>query len=100
MLSYEITAEVSEPLTGEYESYMIGRHIPDVLATGCFTGASISRGEPGEYRIRYFVNDRATFDLYLADHAPALRDHFNRHFPEGVRLSRDVWETIEEWTHG
>ena len=100
MISYEITAEVSESLIGEYESYMIDRHIPDVLATGCFTGASISRGEPGEYRISYLASDRATLDRYFADHAPQLRDHFNKQFPSGVSLTRDVWQKLEEWSNG
>lgn len=100
MISYEITAAVSEALIGEYESYMIGRHIPDVLATGCFTGASVARGEPGEYRISYLASDRATLDRYFADHAPWLRDHFSTQFPSGVTLSRHVWQTLEEWKHG
>lgn len=100
MIAYEITAVVSEPLTSEYESYMKARHIPDVLSTGCFTAASISRGDPGTYRISYLASDRTTFDRYIADYAPALRDHFNQHFPKGVTLSRKVWETIEEWPRG
>ncbi len=99
MIAYEVTAVVSDPLISQYESYMAGRHIPDVLATGCFAGASISRGDPGKYRISYLASDRAALDRYIADHAPALRDHFNRHFPQGVTLSRQVWQTIEEWTH-
>ena len=100
MIAYEITAVVSEPFISEYERYMKARHIPDVLSTGCFTGASISRGDPGTYRISYVAGDRTTFDRYIADHAPALRDHFNQHFPKGVELSRKVWEIIEEWPRG
>lgn len=97
MISYEVTAVVSEPLISEYESYMVERHIPDVLSTGCFTGAGMSRGDPGTYRVSYIARDRTTLDRYITDHAPALRDHFNQHFPDGVELSRKVWETIEEW---
>ncbi len=99
MIAYEVTAVVSDPLISQYESYMTGRHIPDVLATGCFVGASISRGDPGKYRISYLARDQAAFDRYLADHAPALRDHFTQHFPQGVALSRQVWQTMEEWAH-
>jgi hypothetical protein len=97
MIAYEITATVSDSLTAAYEAYMIDRHIPDVLATGCFTGASIARGEPGSYRIAYIARDRATFDSYIAKHAAGLRDHFNSQFPEGITLSRSVWETLHEW---
>jgi hypothetical protein len=97
MISYEITATVDDRLVDRYESYMRDRHIPDVLSTGCFTGASIARGDPGKYRIAYLAKDRETFDHYIADHAPALRDHFTQQFPEGVALTRSVWKALQVW---
>lgn len=88
-----MNAVVRDSLVDSYESYMITRHIPDVLATGLFVGATIAQAEPGKYRIDYRLADRATFDRYIADHAATLRDHFNKHFPDGVELTRSVWET-------
>ena len=93
MIVYTVSAAVREDLVESYESYMIGRHIPDVMATGLFVGATIARGEPGRYRVDYRLADRASFDRYIAAYSAELRDHFNQHLPEGVELSRSMWET-------
>ena len=95
MVTYEIIATVEPRLVEEYERYMRGRHIPGVLASGCFLEAVFGVGTPGRYRIRY---DAATVDdleRYLTTHAPGLREDFVAHFPEGITLSREVWSAIE-----
>jgi hypothetical protein len=96
-LTYEITAEVREDLVPSYEAYMRGTHVPDLLATGHFVGASFGRAARGRYRVRYEARDAAALDQYLAEHAPRLRAHFDAHFPEGVRLSREVWTLLQVW---
>lgn len=93
MVTYEITADVDPALAADYESWMRA-HIADVLATGCFTGATFERSGTGQYRIRYRAKDRATLDRYLSEHAPALREDFARHFPTGVTNAREVWEDV------
>ena len=97
MVTYEVTAVVRPQLAGDYERYMREQHIPDLLATGAFVAASFSQAGPGRYRIRYEAADRAALERYLAEHAPRLREDFLRHFPEGVELSREVWETLAAW---
>ena len=73
---YEVTAVVEHELAEEWERYMRERHIPDVLATGWFTRASLVRqleawghsvtaSEDGEQAWdRYQAAD---FDLVLTD---------------------------------
>lgn len=97
MVTYEITATVREDLRDDYLSYMRERHIPDLLATGAFASASLSRSSPGRYRLRYEAHDRDSLDRYLADHAPRLRAHALERFPEGVELSREEWDVIAYW---
>ena len=97
MITYEVTATVDASLIDAYERYMRDRHIPDVLASGCFVGASFARSEAGRYRIRYEVRDRAVLDRYVAEHAPRLRADVERHFPSGVTLGREVWDVLESW---
>jgi hypothetical protein len=96
-VTYEISAEVREDLVSSYEAFMREMHIPDLLATGHFLGASFSRGTPGRYRVRYEARDIAALERYLAEDAPRLREHFDAHFPDGVRLSREVWALVEQW---
>jgi hypothetical protein len=98
MVTYEITATVAPRLADEYERYMRERHVPDLLATGCFVGAALTRSTPGRYRIRYEAPDQTTLDRYLAEHAPRLRAHALERFPDGVELSREVWTAVEVWS--
>ena len=70
MVTYEITAVVRPDLQAAYEAFMRERHIPDLLATGAFTGASIASSAPGRYRIRYEARSREALDHYLSKDAP------------------------------
>lgn len=97
MITYEITAQVRSDLAVEYEVYMRDRHIGDVLATGFFSSASFSRAADGRYRIRYEATDQTALDAYLKECATALRTHFNDHFPEGIKLTRENWNVVESW---
>jgi hypothetical protein len=97
MINYSILADVPGDLKDAYESYMIDRHIPDLMETGLFTGASISRGENGHYRIDYFLSSRSDYDRYIAEHAPGLREDFEKSFSGRVNTSLTVWETIREY---
>jgi hypothetical protein len=97
MVIYEVSAEVAPPLVQAYERYMRDKHIPDVLGSGCFLGASLVNADENRYRIAYLVGDEATLRRYLDEHAPELRADFTRHFPEGVKLSREVWRVLQRW---
>jgi Domain of unknown function (DUF4286) len=97
MFVYEITAVVRADLVEKYEKYMRERHIPDLLETGYFRAASISRAAKNRYRIRYEARDQNALDEYLKNDAARLRADFLEHFPEGAEVSRDVWEVLESW---
>lgn len=97
MIAYEVTVELEERLAAAYERYMRERHIPEVLATGCFHTATLARSAPGRYRTSYVALTQVDLDRYLERHTAALRADFAAHFPEGVSLSRDVWVIVERW---
>lgn len=99
-VTYEITATVDPELAERYERYMQERHIPDLLATRCFVGASFSRSTPGRYRIRYEAPDQHSLDCYLEHHAAALREHVRLEFADGVILSRENWTVLRAWLRG
>lgn len=97
MITYEVTVTVRADLVPAYEQFMRQRHVPDLLATGAFAGASFSRSAPGRYRIRYEALDREALDRYLREHAPRLRQDVLERFPEGLELSREEWTIIQHW---
>jgi hypothetical protein len=94
MIIYEITALVDAGQVGAYERFMREHHIPDLLATGCFSRATLARSSPGRYRAGFEARDEADLERYLVDHAPRLRQDFASRFSAGVTLSREVWTVV------
>ena len=97
MVTYEVTALVRPDLAAAYEPYM-RRHIAELLATGRFVRATFARATGHRYRIRYEAGDQQSVDRYIAEDAPRLRADFAEHFPNGIEVSREIWETIGEWS--
>ena len=97
MVTYEVTTILDARLVEAYERYMRQVHIPDLLATGCFHGAALTRSAMGRYRVRYEAPAEADLERYLANHATRLREDFASHFPQGVTASREVWVAIQSW---
>ena len=97
MIIYEITAIVRTDLIEKYEKYMREQHIPDLLATGYFHGAKFTRSSENRYRIQYEANNRKALDEYLKTQAERLRADFLAHFGEGIEVSRENWEVLQNW---
>lgn len=94
---YEVTARVDDALAYDYERFMIETHIPDVVRTGCFLHARLHQGGEGQFRAAYHAASQTEVDRYLADFAPALREHMTTRFPTGVTLSRRIWVEHVRW---
>lgn len=97
MVTYEVIAVVEEDLQASYLEYMRGKHIPEVLATGCFVGAVVEQAEAGRFRVRYQAASQAMLDAYWRDHTARLREDFRAHFPSGISLAREVWSEVIRW---
>ena len=68
-----------------------------MLATGYFSGAAFARSSENRFRIRYEALNQQTLDDYLEKEAERLRADFLAHFPEGIELEREIWETLQSW---
>jgi hypothetical protein len=97
MIIYEVTAVVEAHFAEAYERYMRQKHIPDVLASGCFQSADFESAAGGRYRMRYEASTEEDLQRYLATHAARLREDATSRFPEGVVPSREVWIAIQRW---
>ncbi len=98
MIIYEVTSDVAAAGIAAYETYMREKHIPAVLASGCFVSATIDRSMPGRYRVRYVVRSMDILDRYLVAYAPQFRDDFAAHLGDLVHVSREVWSELQHWT--
>ncbi|MGH9821627.1 MAG: DUF4286 family protein [Pyrinomonadaceae bacterium] len=97
MIIYEVTATVNADLTAEYEEYMKGRHIPQILETGHFDAAFLLKGGGNRYRMLYRAHGEENFNSYLEKDAAHVRADVAEHFPSGLELSRDVWSIEQAW---
>ena len=97
MIAYEVTVEVDEALVEGYMEFMRSRHIPRILATGCFSHAEFNRATETRFRQRYLAASLADLERYLERHAPALRTDYAKHFGAGTRLTREIWEELDRW---
>ena len=97
MIIYEITAKVRVDLIEDYEKYMRQWHIPDLLATGYFSGAKFTRSTENRCRIQYEAHNQTALEEYLGTDTTRLRADFLTHFPEGIELTRENWEVLQIW---
>jgi hypothetical protein len=96
VIRYEVTLECSPAEAPALERWMRNAHIPDMLATGCFSAIHFDRAD-GRFRTVYVTATRRLLDHYLADHSDRMREVFRQRFPAGVVVSREVWEQVQAW---
>lgn len=95
MIHYEVRVLVRADLAASFESYMRTRHLPEILATGCFEGIRFEQGEGGTYRTCYQASSKSALEAYLLEHAGPLRKDFRAHFPEGCEVRREIWAEVQ-----
>lgn len=101
MIVYAVTSEVEVQAAGEWLAWMRDIHVPEVLATGCFTGCRIAELEeppppPGHVTF-VFEYDAPTAELlarYFEQFAPALRQSATTRYGPAVRATRTVRRLI------
>jgi hypothetical protein len=85
MILYNVTVSIDPSVSDDWLDWMRTRHIPDVMATGCFIESRISRIHGEEqggftYAITYLSPSEEKIKEYQEKHAPVLqRDHSERY---------------------
>ncbi len=97
MIIYAVVLETDDSLGEKLEDYMRSKHIPDVLATGCFSGAELARCGGGVLRVSYKARDPVSLEEYLSQHTQGLRDAFAEEFPHEVNARREILEVVDIW---
>ncbi|MGY5351755.1 DUF4286 family protein [Wenyingzhuangia sp. IMCC45533] len=86
MYIYNVTTNVEVEIEQEWLSYIQGNQIPEMIATGCFTGAKLSRVMVNEekggktYAIQYSVPDKETFKGYYVAYAADMNTRLQKKF--------------------
>lgn len=102
---YSVTVQVDPEVELAWLEYMMGTHVPDVLATGCFLsyrmlkmydanvgGTSDDSGPT--YNFQYLVASQALLKAYREQHAPALQADVLKYFEGRFVAFRTVLQVV------
>lgn len=102
MYIYNVTSNVEESIHEQWLVW-IKTHIPQVLATGKFKSATLSRVLVEEdlggvtYSVQYKAASREDLDAYLSQHAVALRNDAVKRFGDRVLSFRTELQVVDEY---
>ena len=101
MIIYNVTVNVQEGIHDEWLGWMKSEHIPDMLKTGKFSKALMTRVLVQEsmggltYSIQYTTESKAMLQQYYIENAPELREKTKR-FGDKIVSFRTELEVITE----
>jgi len=105
MIIYNVTVNVDESIHDHWMSWMTDKHIPEVLRTGKFTKALMTRVLVQEdlggvtYSIQYTCPSRELLEDYYQVHAAELRNEGFELFGDKFGSFRTELQVIREFTH-
>ena len=88
MMLYNVTVGIDKDIEAQWITWMQQKHIPDILATGLFTGYKFYKilthddEATVSYCIQYFTPSIVEFNEYLEKHAHSLVEEHRRKFFE------------------
>lgn len=105
MYIYNVTSNIDKSIHEQWLKWMNEIHIPDMLATGKFTHAKMTKvlieEEMGgvTYSVQYSTESKEILQKYYSEDAPKLRQHALSLFADKVLSFRTELEIISELTH-
>ena len=102
MTIYSVTVSIEEAEAAGFLEWMLQTHIPEVLATGCFSGGCrvarlvLPAGEPGQvtYSFQYQAESRAAYEAYRTQHAPGLQAKTAARYGDRLMAFRSLLEGL------
>jgi hypothetical protein len=102
MIIYNVTVNIDKSINQEWLVW-IKEHIPQVLATGKFTEAKLTKvlvedEEADTYSIQYRAHNRVALDAYYTEDAQRLRSEGMKRFADKMLAFRTELEVIDEYS--
>lgn len=102
MIIYNVTTNIHESVHDQWMIWMQHKHIPEMLASGKFSSAKMTRvlieEEMGgtTYSVQYTADSKETLQKYYQEYAPALREEGIKLFGDKMLSFRTELEVISE----
>ena len=102
MLIYNVTINIDESVHDEWLHWMRDKHIPDMLSTGKFSHAKMTKVLVEEerggvtYSVQYTTKNRSTLEAYYKEDAEKMREDGLRRFADKFVAFRTELEVISQ----
>ncbi len=103
MLIYNVTTNIDNSVLDQWLLWMKETHIPNVLATGKFLNAKMTKVLVEEemggstYSVQYTTINKKTLNEYYEKEASKLREEVQKKFPNKFVSFRTELEVIKEF---
>lgn len=100
MYIYNVTINTAPDISEEWLSWMKSKHIPDVLATGCFVSHRLCQlqnveDEGTTYCVQYFYQEEQDLELYKNKFAKKLQEEHLQKFGNKALAFRSTMKVLE-----
>lgn len=100
MIVYNITIKITTDIEADWIQWQKEEHIPDVMASGCFTGYRFYRllqeEEDGlTYVVQYLAASMEEYTRYIEETAPLLREKALARWGNRFIAFRTVMQAVE-----
>ena len=98
---YNVTINIENCIAAEWFQWLIKEHIPNVMATHCFTHYHVlqilntDESEGLTYAIQYFASSIDEYEKYILEYAEALRKKSNDKWGDAFVAFRTVMKKVE-----
>lgn len=101
MIIYNVTIKISWLIHDAWLQWMQQEHMPEVIATGCFTHSQMARlletdeTEGPTYATQYFAKGKSDYNRYIELHAASLRQKALDKWGEQFIAFRSVMQIVQ-----
>jgi hypothetical protein len=101
MYLYNVTVNVEDDVHDEWVNWMKSKHIPDVMATGCFVANRMLKllseieNNGTTYSLQYYFNRMEEYVRYQDKFARALQAEHTEKFKDKFVAFRTLLEIVE-----
>ena len=101
MLIYNITIKVNNAIADEWLKWQLEEHIPEMMSTGLFDQYKFFRlleqddTQGPTFVFQFYTSDRKSYDQYIKEHAPGLREKALKKWGDGFIGFRSLLEAVQ-----
>jgi hypothetical protein len=101
MIIYNVTTKVDHSITPAWLKWMKEEHMPEVIATGCFSHARILKlmevdeSDGPTYAVQYEAESKALYNRYIEKFADELRKKAIENWGNKIIAFRSVMQLVE-----